>query len=98
MRNWIVWPKSEWDNLPPKRVERAEKPPVAKLGAYDKLEQTGPISDYEPERASPTTEAGHILRESREEHLRDNRGLAEESVLFRTFYKGGIGMNFDQKA
>lgn len=67
--------------------------------AEDKLEQTGPLQEYQPERAVPNDATEAEFREAREEYLQDERRMAEMSVQFRTYFtRGGIGTNFDQLA
>ncbi|MBL7191237.1 hypothetical protein ISS30_06035 [bacterium] len=64
----------------------------------DRFQQVGPKSDTQPERTNLNDTTQRTADESREEYLRDERQMAEQSVVFRTYYKGGVGMNFDEKA
>ena len=71
---------------------------VPKPKSEDKIEFTGPVSDYHLESAAPTDVTQQALNDSREEYLLDERRLSEMSVLFRTYFRGGIGINFDSLA
>ena len=64
----------------------------------DKMEQLGRLADYQVENAVPNTLENQMLKDAREEYIRDDRQMSKESVVFQAFYKGGIGVNFDTKA
>ena len=82
-----------------RRIQQETKPAEYNaLNPEDKIEFTRPSRDYRVEGAilpDPTQEA---LNERKREYLKDERRMAEMSVLFRTYFRGGIGMNLDQIA
>ena len=80
---------------------QSENPTVEKDQPFaeDKLEQTGPLQEYQPEKANPNDATEAEFRQAQEEYLQDERRRAEMSVTFRSYFtRGGIGMNFDQLA
>ena len=95
-RYWVDYRKIEQDKLQARReVEPPpEKPPPE---PQDRLRQVGPKSDTYPEKAAPSNESEKAAVEAREEYLRDEREMAEQSVVYRAYYRGGIGQNLDVK-
>ena len=82
-----------------RRIQQETKLPEYKdLNPEDKIEFTRAPRYYEVESATLTNPTQEALNESRMEYLKDERRLAEMSVLFRTYFRGGIGMNLDQIA
>lgn len=71
---------------------------VQKPKFEDKIEFRGQKDDYRAETALPSDITQQALDDSRKEYLQDERKLAETSVLFRTYFRGGIGINFDSLA
>jgi len=71
---------------------------VRKPKFVDKIDFRGPREDYRVETAVPSDITQQALEDSRKEYLRDERRLSEMSVLFRTYFRGGIGINFDSLA
>lgn len=99
-RNWIdnrdFYVNSKAASLSSDNISAAFK--LTDPKSEDKMEQLGRLADYQVENAIPNFLENQMLKETREEYLRDDRQMSKESVVFRTFYKGGIGINFDTKA
>jgi hypothetical protein len=94
----VDWPYSEQNGFTPEKAEQIESAPQVQPRFEDKLEQTAPISEYETEKATPSSTAREVIETAREEYIQDERRRAQEAVGYRSYYKGGIGLNFDQRA
>ena len=68
---------------------------LKRVKSEDKIEQRGAVSEYQPERAVFTEATQEAAQRTAEEFFRDERELAKQSILFRDYFKGGIGISLD---
>ncbi len=79
-------------------LDEAYQPSADRVKEVDKLEQTGPVWEYRPERATPVGETEQILLEERDDSARMRRAQNVASEYLRDRYIGGTGMNLDEIA
>ena len=98
-RNWVD-NRDFYDRGHARKAEDDPSSAVFKLKnpkAEDKMEQIGRLADYQVNDAVPNSLENRTIQDAKEEYLRDERQMAKESVTFLSYYKGGIGINFDSK-
>ncbi len=79
-----------------KQVQRETKvSDVNRPAPEDKIEFIKPQEAYRPEQATLSTPLQETIEEARRESSQQEKVLSRDLVMFRTHYKGGIGINFD---
>jgi len=78
--------------------EETKLPIIEKPNPEDKVEFNGPVENYRPEQIAFPDATKEALEQMRREYLMDERRLAEMSVVFRGYYRDGIGIHLDQTA
>ena len=67
-----------------------------KLNPEDKIEFNGPVEKYRSEQLTMPDATKEALEQSKREYLMDDKRQVEMSVVYKGYYRDGVGIHLDQ--